>query len=85
MFGYAPEEIIGRPVSILFTPDHNDELKFILEKMRKKESIVHHETKRVRRDGTQVKVSLTISPVKGVDDYITGTAVTARQINHKNG
>ena len=67
MFGYKPEEAIGKSVTILIPPDHENEEPAILERLRRGERIDHYETIRVRKDGTPLDISLTISPIKDAD------------------
>ena len=52
MYGYSAEEIIGQPVTVLCHPDHVGEIKEILDKIRRGERVLHHETVRRRKDGT---------------------------------
>ena len=80
IYGYTAEEVIGKPLSILIPPDHPDELPEIMEQLKRGERIEHFETKRLRKDGSQVDVSLTISPVKRADGEIIGASKIARDI-----
>ena len=52
MYGYTPEEIVGKPVSILLAPDRPREMDEIFTKIRKGERVDHYETLRRRKDGT---------------------------------
>jgi PAS domain S-box-containing protein len=63
MFGYAPEEIIGQPVTRIIPPERLDEETRILEKLRRGQRIQAFETLRVAKDGRIFPVSLTISPI----------------------
>jgi PAS domain S-box-containing protein len=80
LYGYTAEEIVGRPLSLLVPPDHPDELPAIMERLRRGEHIEHYETVRLRKAGSRVDVSLTISPVKGPDGTIIGASKIARDI-----
>jgi PAS domain S-box-containing protein len=64
MFGYAAEEVIGMPVTILIPLDRHDEEPEILARIRSGERVLHYETVRRRKDGTLFDVSLTVSPIK---------------------
>ncbi len=81
MYGYQAQEMIGRKIDDLFPDDHKDELPSILEKLRHGERIDHFETKRVRKDGTLLDVSVSISPVLGSDGAVIGGASLARDIS----
>jgi PAS domain S-box-containing protein len=80
MFGYKPEEVIGKSVTILIPPDQENEEPAILERLRRGEQVDHYETIRVRKDGTSIDLSLTISPVKDGSGKIIGASKIARDI-----
>ena len=80
IFGYKPEEAVGKPVTILIPPDHADEEPAILERIRRGEHIDHYDTIRVRKDGTPLDISLTISPVKDAAGKIIGASKIARDV-----
>ena len=79
-FGYKPEEVIGKSVTILIPPDHENEEPAILERLRRGERVDHYETIRVRKDGALLDISLTISPVKDATGKIIGASKIARDI-----
>jgi PAS domain S-box-containing protein len=83
IFGYTAAEVIGRPVSILAAPGHEDEIPDILGGIRRGERVDHFETVRRRRDGRIVDVSLTISPVRDAMGNITGASKIARDISQR--
>ena len=80
MFGYKPEEVIGKSVTILIPSDHENEEPAILERLRRGERVDHYETIRVRKDGALLDISLTISPVKDATGKIIGASKIARDI-----
>jgi PAS domain S-box-containing protein len=83
IFGFEAEEVIGKPVTILIPPDLWPEEKEILERLRKGERIDHFETRRVRKDGQTILVSLTISPIRDKDGKITGISKIARDVTEQ--
>ena len=84
IFGYTPQEIIGRPISILIPPDRRDEEPQILQKIRQGESIEQYETVRVRKDGQPINISTTVSPIKDNAGNVVGAAAIKRDITkHK--
>lgn len=83
IYGYTPEEAIGRPISIIFPPDYADEHTEILERVRRGERIEHFETERVRKDGRRLDVSLTVSPIKNAEGEIVGSSAIARDITER--
>ncbi|MFC4173883.1 sensor histidine kinase [Microvirga sp. GCM10011540] len=84
LFGYRADEIIGRPITILFPEDRQDEEERILARIRRGERVEHFESTRRRKDGSLVQVSLTISPIKDAQGRIVGASKIARDITrHK--
>ena len=63
LFGYSEREVIGKPASILGVPGREHEFQEIIETVKKGLRVERHETRRRRKDGTLVDVSVTASPV----------------------
>lgn len=84
IFGYKAAEVIGKPVSILIPADHPNEEPGILERIRRGERINHYETIRLRKDGTPLSISLTVSPVRDSSGKIVGASKIARDITERN-
>ncbi|WP_027997551.1 PAS domain S-box protein [Sinorhizobium arboris] len=80
LFGYSADEAVGRSITILIPPDRLSEEPGILERIRKGEKVDHFETKRRRKDGTLVDISLTVSPVRDGTGRIIGASKVARDI-----
>ncbi|MFZ0083884.1 MAG: PAS domain S-box protein, partial [Candidatus Acidiferrales bacterium] len=83
IFGYSPEEAIGRPITIIIPRELQKDEREILDKIRKGERINHFETVRVRKDGELVYVSLSISPVRDNQGNIIGASKIARDISDR--
>jgi PAS domain S-box-containing protein len=83
IFGYAAEEVIGKPITILIPPDRLDEEPNILARLRAGERVDHFETQRVHKHGTLVEVSLTISPIRNAAGQIVGASKIARDITQQ--
>jgi len=83
LYGYAASEIIGRPITVLYPPYRPEEFPDILDKIKQGQQIDHFETVRVRKDGTPVDVSLTISPIKDASGLIIGASSVARNITQR--
>jgi len=83
LFGYLAEEIIGQPISVLIPPDRQDEERTIIERVGRGERVDHYETMRLRKDGSLVPVSLTVSPVRNSNNEIIGASKIARDISER--
>jgi PAS domain S-box-containing protein len=83
IFGYTAEEVIGKPVTILMPEGHLDEEPAILARLRAGDRIEHYETIRVRKDGTRIDISLTVSPIRGPKGEIVGASKIARDITEQ--
>jgi PAS domain S-box-containing protein len=80
LFGFMAAEALGRNINIIVPPDRRDEARDIIERTRRGEPIEHFETSRVRRDGSAVDVSLSISPIRSVSGEVVGISKAARDI-----
>ena len=63
LFGYTAAEMIGKPIRLLIPPDRQSEEDEILARIGRGERIEHFETVRLAKDGRELTLSLTISPV----------------------
>jgi PAS domain S-box-containing protein len=82
-FGYAADEVVGRPITILIPPERHAEETAILEKLKRGEHIEHYVTTRIRKDGTPLVISLSISPIKASTGKIIGASKIARDITER--
>ena len=80
LFGYSAEEAIGKNILLIVPPDRRDEEATILARLRRGERIDHFETVRIRKDGSRLDISLTISPVKDASGRVVGASKVARDI-----
>jgi PAS domain S-box-containing protein len=83
IFGYTAEEAVGQPVLMLIPADHLDEEPTILARLRAGERLEHYETVRVRKDGSLVNISLTVSPIRSQEGRIIGASKIARDITER--
>ncbi|MCC3406846.1 MAG: PAS domain S-box protein [Microcoleus sp. PH2017_10_PVI_O_A] len=80
IYGYCAQEIKGQSIEILAIPERPKEISQILENIRAGATIDHYETVHLRKDGEQIDVSLTISPIKDATGAVTGVSTIARDI-----
>ncbi len=83
IFGYTAEEMVGKPVMLLIPVARHDEEPEILARLRRGERIDHYETVRRRKDGTEIDISLTVSPIKDAAGQIIGASKIARDITER--
>jgi PAS domain S-box-containing protein len=83
IFGYPSKEIIGQSVRRIVPPDLTSEEDEIIARIRRGERVEHFETKRLRKDGSLIDVSLTVSPIHDDDGQIIGASKIARDISEK--
>jgi PAS domain S-box-containing protein len=83
LYGYTAEEVCGRPISLIFPPDRQDEFPDIMARLARGEHIAHYETVRRCKNGRLVDVSISISPVRDERGRITGASTIARDISDR--
>jgi PAS domain S-box-containing protein len=83
IYGYTADEAIGKNISILVPPDRVHEEADIIERIRHGGRVKHFETMRVRKDGAQIHVSLTISPIRDPKGNIAGVSHISRDISEQ--
>jgi PAS domain S-box-containing protein len=83
IFGYAPDEVIGRPITTIIPPERIEEETEILNRLRRGERVDHFETVRLAKNGRPVDISLTISPVRDGEGRVIGASKIARDISER--
>ncbi len=83
MYGYSASEAVGQPVTLIFPPDRQDEFAEIMRRILRGERVDLYETARLRKDGTVVPVSVTISPVHDPEGHIIGASDIAYDISER--
>jgi PAS domain S-box-containing protein len=83
IFGYAADEIIGKPTTLLMPADRRDEEARILERVRRGERVQPYDTVRQRKDGSLVDIFVTISALRDAAGKITGASKIARDITNR--
>src|SRR5580658_6706852 len=84
LFGRAPEDAVGWPLSALFAPHLSDEMDRVVASVMAGERIRHFETEIVRPDGLPVPVSLSLAPLTDEDGTIFGSVVVARDVTEQH-
>ena len=80
LFGYTEDEVAGRSIALLLPPGLNDET-LLLSRITAGERIDHFETQRLRKDGSMLDVSLTLSSIKNRQGFVIGVSTIMRDIS----
>ncbi|QDW36149.1 PAS domain S-box protein [Bradyrhizobium sp. KBS0727] len=84
LFGYSAAEATGQGIALLVPDDRLSEVQDSLRRIGWGESIEQNETVRLRKDGTPIEVSLSISPIKAPSGATIGISKVARDITDSN-
>jgi PAS domain S-box-containing protein len=80
IFGFSAAEAVGQTVDIIVPPERRAEVRDILERLGRGETIDHHETVRVAKNGKALKISVSISPIRSASGEVIGAIKLARDI-----
>jgi PAS domain S-box-containing protein len=83
LFGYSAQQAIGQPIAMLIPADRRDEESEILDRFKRGEHVDHFDTIRIRKDGSLLQISLTISPIRERGGRIIGASKIARDITSR--
>ena len=84
MYGYRPDEVIGRNIAMMLPADSKDELSAIFDRLRRGERVEPYDTRRLRKDGSMIDVSLCVSPIKDRRGRVVGASAVGRDITQRN-
>jgi PAS domain S-box-containing protein len=83
LYGYSAVEAVGRDVAMLVPPDHSRELTEIMTNIRQGKKVEHYTTERIRKDGTRICVSLTVSPIRDAAGHVMGASSIAHDVTSR--
>ena len=83
LFQYTAAEVVGKPITILIPPDRLSEETHVLTQIRAGHRVEPYETIRRRKDGTEIDVSLTVSPIRDAGGTVIGASKIARDISER--
>ena len=83
IFGYSDEEMLGQPLSVLLPSDRQDEEDVMLARLRRGERVDHYDAVRLRKDGREIAVSMTMSPIRDHSGTLVGASKVARDITER--
>ncbi len=83
LFGYKAEEAVGQHITLIVPRERRSEEEDMLRRLAKGEGVEHFETVRLRKDGTNLDVSLTISPIRNAAGKVIGASKVARDVSER--
>jgi PAS domain S-box-containing protein len=83
MFGYTAAEAVGQSITLIVPPERLAEERDMLERLGRGETVDQHDTVRRRKDGREVEISLTVSPIHDEAGAIAGVAVIGRDVTEQ--
>lgn len=81
MFGYTAEEAIGQHISMLIPTSRLQEEDYIIGNIAQGKKVDHFETIRITKDGKEIPISLSVSPVMNNEGQVIGASKIARDIS----
>jgi PAS domain S-box-containing protein len=79
-FGWTAKEVLGRNITLMVPDDLRDELDDIMTRAAQGEAVSHYVTRRLTKDGRQLDISVTTSPIRGADGSIIGVSALGRDV-----
>ncbi len=83
LLGYKEQEVLGKPITILFPSEYREDEKHILEEVRAGRHVKVYETVRVGKGGRLINVSVSISPIYNGEGVIIGASKVMRDITQQ--
>ncbi|MEM9588012.1 MAG: chemotaxis protein CheB [Planctomycetota bacterium] len=83
LYGFSANEIIGKHMNVLIPEERRHEVTEYRERIMRSETVLSVDTVRLRRDGSPIDVSLTVSPVFNSDQKVIGISKIARDIGER--
>lgn len=83
LFGYSSQEMIGKPITMLAPPDRQEEMREILERLRRGEQVKNYDAVRRTKSGTLIHVSVSVSPIRDASGRIVGGSKIARDVSEQ--
>ncbi|HYG35184.1 MAG TPA: PAS domain S-box protein, partial [Clostridia bacterium] len=83
IYGYTAEEVLGKSISLVVPPERLGEMQQFHDRIIRGEPITNFETRRVRKDGQPIEVSLTASPIQDAAGKVVGISMIVRDITER--
>jgi PAS domain S-box-containing protein len=83
MFGYTANEAVGKSIRMIIPEELQSEEDTVLSRIRAGLMVDHFETRRLRKDGSEIQISLTVSPIRDDTGQVIGASKIARDITER--
>jgi PAS domain S-box-containing protein len=83
LYGYTPQEILGRPLAVVVPVERMGELEHNLERLNREERVGSYETERIHKNGSRVRVLLSVSPIRNEKGQLVGASAISRDITQQ--
>jgi two-component system cell cycle sensor histidine kinase/response regulator CckA len=83
MFGYAEAEIVGQSIFLLIPEELHASEQALLERIRRGERVEFAETERIRKDGSRIYISVTVSPIREASGVVVGASSIKRDVTER--
>ncbi len=83
IYGYPAQEMIGEHISTLMTASEFEKVSKVMEEVKRGKSVPPYEVKRLRKDGTEIDISVTMSPIKNLEGNVEEISVIAKDISKR--
>lgn len=83
LYGYTPQEILGRPLAVVVPVERMGELEHNLERLNREERVGSYETERIHKNGSRLRVLLSVSPIRNEKGQLAGASAISRDITQQ--
>jgi len=83
LYGYTAKEILGRPLAVVVPVERMGELDQNLDRLNREERVGSYETERIHKNGTRLRVLLSVSPIRNEKGQLVGASAIYRDITQQ--
>jgi PAS domain S-box-containing protein len=83
LYGYTAQEILGRPLAVVVPVERMGELEHNLDRLNREERVGSYETERIHKNGSRLRVLLSVSPIRNEKGQLVGASAISRDITQQ--
>ena len=83
LYGYTAQEILGRPLAVVVPVERMGELEHNLERLNREERVGSYETERIRKNGSRLRILMSVSPIRNEKGQLVGASAISRDISQQ--